>query len=219
VSGTLENSLGSDAVSALILAAGKGERIGGRPKALVKFAGVTLLEHVVALVRPLVSELVIGLPRGIVRKGRDILADQETVLTTGGATRQQTVARLLAKATREFVLIHEVARPFTPPTLFSAVLAAAVANGAAVAGIVASPRDSLAYRDGGFIGRELRRNDVVALQSPMAIRRDILEKVLRRADERGWMETSLANLVARGAPGTGGPRRPRKSEDYICRES
>ena len=49
-------------VSALILGAGSGERIGGRPKAFLQRGETTLLEHTVALMTPFASEIIVGLP-------------------------------------------------------------------------------------------------------------------------------------------------------------
>ncbi|MEV6978511.1 NTP transferase domain-containing protein, partial [Kitasatospora sp. NPDC093806] len=40
-----------DAVTALVLAAGGGRRLGGRPKALLRYGGRPLVEHAVAVVR------------------------------------------------------------------------------------------------------------------------------------------------------------------------
>ena len=184
-------------VSALILAAGMGERMGGQPKAFIEVGAATLLERVVALVRPFASELIVGLPGDDFERGRDLLASRDIVVAAGGATRQETVSNLLALATRRLILIHEVARPFARPELFAAVLAAAQRHGAATPALPASRRDSLALGDGDWFGAPLARDDVIALQNPQAYDRDMLLGAERAAGENGLAETSTANLVAR----------------------
>lgn len=186
-----------DEVSALILAAGMGERMGGQPKAFVEVGAATLLERVVARVRPFAEEVIAGLPAADVARGQTLLAHHDAIVAAGGASRQETVSRLLALATRRFVLIHEVARPFARPELFTAVLAAARKHGAAALFLPASRRDSLALREDDWFGVSLARDDVIALQNPQAYGRDLLLEAERTAGEAGWAEPSTANLVAR----------------------
>lgn len=183
-------------VSALILAAGMGERMGGQPKAFIEVGAATLLERVVALVRPFAEEVIVGLPGDDLERGRDLLAGDDAIVAAGGASRQETVSKLLARATRRFALIHEVARPFARPALFTAVLAAAREHGAATLFLPANRRDSLALREDDWFGAPLVRDDVIALQNPQAYGRDMLLEAERIAGENGLAETSTANLVA-----------------------
>ena len=184
-------------VSALILAAGMGERMGGQPKAFIRVGAATLLERVVALVRPFADEVIAGLPAADIARGRALLAGHDATVATGGASRQETVSRLLARATRRYVLIHEVARPFARPELFTAVLAAARVHGTATLFVPASRRNALVLRKDDWFGAPLARDDVIALQNPQAYGRDMLLEAERAAGEEGWAETSTANLVAR----------------------
>ena len=194
-------SVPADHVSALILAAGLGERMGGQPKAFMAAGTSTLLERVVALVRPFAAEIIVGLPEDEVGRGRTLLDGAGTIVAAGGASRQETVSILLAHAGNRLVLIHEVARPFAGPALFAAVLAAADRHGAAVPVLPVSRRDSLALRDGDHFGEPLDRGRVVALQNPQAYDRDILCAAEPAAGAAGLAEPSTANLVARaGTP-------------------
>ena len=186
-----------DDVSALILAAGKGERF-GMPKAYVEFGGRSLIEHVVAEVRPFAAEVIVGLPDGSPPPSMALRRDRDTIWMTGGATRQDTVARLLAAARRPYVLLHEVARPLAPRDLLAAVVEAAKVYGAAVPFLPASTRDSVAMADDNeFLGAPLRRDRVVRLQTPQAFRTELLVEVMRRARCEGWEETSISFLFAK----------------------
>ncbi len=186
-----------DAVSALILAAGSGTRMVDRPKAFLKVGGVTLVERVVDQVRPFATEIIVGV------RGRDIdLATRlfeglPVIVLAGDSTRQGTVERLLARATRRLVLIHDAARPLAPPRLFCDVLAAADTFGAATPFLPAVRNDSVALRDGEFLGSALPRDDVIATQTPQAFDAEMLVAVVDEAKRRGWDETSIPTLCIR----------------------
>ncbi len=193
-----ESGVRPEEVSALILAAGKGKRMwGGGSKAFVKAGAATLIERVVALVRPYASEIIVGLPREDIDKGCRLLGGPQVTVAAGGPTRQETVANLLARAARSLVLIHEVARPFAPPALFAKVLSAGKEHGAATLYLPASRRDSVALKAGDSLGAPLARGQVITLQTPQVYRRDILVDAQRLGNERGWIEASTAGLVVR----------------------
>jgi 2-C-methyl-D-erythritol 4-phosphate cytidylyltransferase len=78
---------------ALIVAAGRGERLGsGRPKALVTLAGRPMLEWSVDALRavPGIEQIVIALPAGELG-----CAPAGTVAVAGGAVRSQSVREAL----------------------------------------------------------------------------------------------------------------------------
>ena len=102
-------------VTALILAAGEGDRL-GKPKAFLSVGGMTLLEYAVALVAPFAAEVIVGVRRADMAQAGVLLGDS-AVPVAGGATRQQTLLNGLAAATRPFILLHEVARPLATPEL------------------------------------------------------------------------------------------------------
>ena len=74
-----------DEVSALILAAGGGRRMGDRPKAFLEADGVTLLERVVATVKPFSTEIIVGLRNEDIDRGRRLLAGPDIAVTTVAA--------------------------------------------------------------------------------------------------------------------------------------
>lgn len=183
-------------VSGLLLAAGQGERLGA-PKAFLEAGGRTLLERVVDQLRPYCSEIVVGVPPGSEERAAHLVGGPGVAVLCGGASRQDTVARLLAHAARTFVLVHEVARPFVPERLFHSVLAAAATDGAACLALPASLRDAVGMRDGDYLMAPLTRESIVLLQTPQAFARDALQALLRQAASAGWREASLATLAAR----------------------
>jgi 2-C-methyl-D-erythritol 4-phosphate cytidylyltransferase len=183
-------------VTALVLAAGAGVRLGLGPKAFLCLAPrETLLERAVLAVAPYASQIVVGVPPDDEARARALLDGlahgRACVVCAGGAT-------LLERATRPLVLLHEVARPFVPAELFGHVLAAAAADGAASLYLPIETRDSVALIDAdGRLGAPLSRGKVVTLQTPHAYRRDLLLDAQRQAIAKGWSEEGTAAVVQR----------------------
>src|SRR5437660_5555603 len=106
---------------ALIVAAGRGERLGtGRPKALVPLAGRPMLEWSVDALRAVaaVDTIVVALPP------EELAAAPEgTVAVGGGIHRSQSVREALrASGGGDPVIVHDAARPLCRPELFERAL-------------------------------------------------------------------------------------------------
>ena len=93
-------------VTALVLGAGMGLRMGMGPKAFLTYSGETLLERAATAVATYASEIVVGVRPEDEAKARALFAGRPHKIVAGGATRQETVSRLLCHATRAIVLIH-----------------------------------------------------------------------------------------------------------------
>src|SRR5579875_3718179 len=107
---------------ALIVAAGRGERLGsGRPKALVPLCGRPMLEWSVASLRavPEVERIVVALPADELDA-----APSGAVAVAGGVQRSHSVRNALAACGGDGdpVIVHDAARPLTPPELFGQAL-------------------------------------------------------------------------------------------------
>ena len=109
---------------ALIVAAGRGERLGAQcPKALVELAGRPLLQWSVDALRTVgtIGRIVVALPAGVA-------APAGTIGVEGGAVRSQSVRLALAAAgsgaDTDLVLVHDAARPLLTAELAERVLAA-----------------------------------------------------------------------------------------------
>jgi 2-C-methyl-D-erythritol 4-phosphate cytidylyltransferase len=180
---------------ALIVAAGRGERLGAScPKALVELAGAPLVQWSVDALRAVdaIERIVLALPAGT-------RAPAGVIAVDGGAVRSDSVRRALAAAgdgeDAQLVLVHDAARPLVTAALAEAVIAALVAAEGADAAIAAAPvKDTIKRVDGGVVGETLDRRELWAVQTPQVFRRGALERaldvpaeVLAEATDDAWL--------------------------------
>ena len=179
------------APAALLVAAGRGERLGSSgPKAFVVVAGRPMLEWSLDALRAAgVEEVVVALPEGVA-------APAGTIGVRGGAERSHSVRNALAACAGDPVLVHDAARPLLSPELVRACLDG-LADGADAA-IAASPMTDTvkASDDGGdSVSETLDRSRLWAVQTPQVFRRAALERVLAQPDEVLATATDDASLI------------------------
>lgn len=164
---------------ALIVAAGRGERLGfSRPKALVTLAGKPMLEWSVAALQavPAIVRIVIALPSSELDR-----APAGTVAVAGGNARSESVlAALHAASDGDPVIVHDAARPLASPELFERALAELEASGAdaVIAAMPVSDTIKELDVDGRTVSRTLDRSRLWAIQTPQVFRRAALERAL-----------------------------------------
>ena len=179
-------------VSALIPAAGTGERLGMGPKAFVRIGGKTLLERAIGSFQGLVDEVIVALPESHI----GVYLTDGVRRVMGGATRQDSVQHLLETATSEIVLIHDAARPFLPQEVVRATLAAVLEVGAATVALPTA--DTLVLENPSKQwGSLLDRSAIHAIQTPQGFRRELIVSAHHRARLEGVAATDDAGLVAR----------------------
>lgn len=186
---------------ALIPAAGRGERLGLGPKGLLELGGRPLALWAAEAVRPLVRRAIIALPPGVAPDKR---FDGFEVIE-GAASRQATVAALVARSDARYVLTHDSTRPFASRRLLEAVLEAVRETGLATAATVPLMPVMLAAGTRGTTA--LCRTDIRLCQSPQAFDRRRLVAALDAANRAGVIAQScvelfdLSDVDARVVPG------------------
>lgn len=158
-------------VTALIVAAGSGSRMGGDlPKQYRLIAGKAVLAHAVDA---LASHPAIDAVRVVIGPGQEDLAlealgDRDVGMPiVGGADRADSVRSGLESLETDMVLVHDAARPFCPHDVIDRLLSALEsADGAAP---VLSVADTLAKADGA-LREPVDRAGIVRVQTPQAFR-------------------------------------------------
>ena len=160
------------AFAAVVVAAGKGLRAGqALPKQFAMWRGKPVLRHSVeALLASGADPLIVAIPENgeaAARQALEGLTGYE--LVTGGATRQQSVARALsAIGSADRVLIHDAARPDLPETVIARLLDALDDAPGAIP--VLPVVDSLSRDENGLMVGTARREELRRVQTPQAFR-------------------------------------------------
>lgn len=166
------------AFAAIVVAAGKGLRVGGDvPKQFRAWGGKALIRHSVEALKAA------GATPLVVVIAADAQADAQAALTgiegivfvTGGVTRQDSVRsglEALADATPAHVLIHDAARPDLPRMVIARLLAALADHPGAIP--VLPVVDSLALDNGGVMAGKAERDTLRRVQTPQAFRFDAI---------------------------------------------
>ena len=160
------------AFAAVVVAAGKGLRAGQPlPKQFAMWRGKPVLRHSVeALLAFGADPLIVAIPENgeaAARQALEGLTGYE--LVTGGATRQQSVARALsAIGSADRVLIHDAARPDLPETVIARLLDALDDAPGTIP--VLPVVDSLSRDENGLMVGTARREELRRVQTPQAFR-------------------------------------------------
>ncbi len=171
--------------AAIVVAAGKGLRVGGdTPKQFREWRGKPLIRHSVEALRAAGADpLVVVIAADAQDYAKAALAGISGVtFITGGATRQDSVRcglEALAAAEPKSVLIHDAARPDLPRAVIERLLTALSEHPGAIP--VLPVVDSLAVDNGGVMSGKAEREALRRVQTPQAFRFDAI-----LAAHRAW---------------------------------
>ncbi|MDE0208290.1 MAG: 2-C-methyl-D-erythritol 4-phosphate cytidylyltransferase [Boseongicola sp.] len=166
------------ATAFLIVAAGRGLRIGGDvPKQYIDLGGKVLLRHTIerVLACPATSCVLVVIGNGDHELYRDATEgmDRDRLLdpVVGGDTRAKSVRaglEALVPAAPDFVLIHDAARPFVSPCIIREVIAALKEHDGAFPALPVV--DALWLARGGIALEARSRNDLWRAQTPQGFK-------------------------------------------------
>lgn len=188
---------------AIIVAAGRSERMAGVEKALAPLAGVPMLLHSVRAFQACdrIHEIVVVTRADLQARVQELLErDGVTKLhgvVKGGETRDESSRHGLSALSRdvEIVLVHDAARPLVTGALIERVAEAAAAGGAALPGV--PPVATIKREDSGRSAGTVDRRSLREAQTPQGFRRDVLAKAFAAAMKDGFRGTDEAACVER----------------------
>jgi 2-C-methyl-D-erythritol 4-phosphate cytidylyltransferase len=186
-------------VWAVLVAAGRGERLGGdRPKAFVRLGSLPLLAEPLRRLDECewIDGLVVVAPEGweepAILLAEELGASKVTSCVTGGGTRAASVRAGVAEVPEDaaVIVVHDAARPLLPHDVVPRLLGA-LGEGfdGAVPGVAVS--DTVKRTADGVVAETLERTELVTVQTPQAF----VASVLRRAIATGGEATDCASLV------------------------
>jgi 2-C-methyl-D-erythritol 4-phosphate cytidylyltransferase len=192
--------------SAIIVAAGKGTRMGANmDKLWLEVAGRPVLAHTWQKFNdaPCIHEIILVVRDGMQAHFTELAGKfqfQKTFrLVIGGAERQDSVWNGLAALSpeTEIVAIQDAARPCTTAELIAATIEAARETGAAVA---AQPvTDTIKETaDGKIISRTVDRSKLWSVQTPQTFRVGVIRRAISAAREKNLVftdDTAACELI------------------------
>ncbi|HEX2450435.1 MAG TPA: 2-C-methyl-D-erythritol 4-phosphate cytidylyltransferase [Gemmatimonadales bacterium] len=192
-------------VGVVLVAAGRGERLGGLRKQYRPIAGVPMLLRALRpfVAHPEVLQSVVVLPPDDAATPPAFLADlagPSLAIASGGAERTDSVAAGLRALSADcaLVLVHDAARPFPDPGVIAAVIREARAGRGAIAAVPLTDTVKEVAGDGSHrVLRTVPRDALWRAHTPQGFPRTLLVAAHERARQDGAGATDDAALVER----------------------
>ncbi len=188
---------------AVIVAAGRGARMGGMEKALAPLAGEPLLLHSVRAFEKteVVDEIVVVTRRDLLEKVHRIVkragCTKVKGVVQGGKTRGESSRHGLGALSKDvdLVLVHDGARPLVSEELIERVAEAAAETGAAIPGV--TPTATIKRTENGASAGTVDRRELREAQTPQGFRRSVLARAFAEAVKEHYEGTDEAAAVER----------------------
>ena len=182
----------------IVAAAGSGLRLGAEvPKALVLLAGRPLVCWAVESLRAGgVADVVVAVP-ATQRDAFTAVLPSDVHVVVGGDTRTASVRTALGAAREhaDAVLVHDAARPLTPPEVVARVLAALADGAAAVVPVLPVVDTTVVVDTDGTVTADVARHSLRRVQTPQGFDRATLVAAYGRTHGTAAEFTDDASVV------------------------
>ena len=187
-------------VSAIIPAAGSGERF-GEEKQFKLLSGRPLFFHTLKLFlqSDYIDEIIVAVPSANVDSThRDVLsmsAGKPVKVVAGGTRRQDSVKNAIdvSDSHSTLVCIHDAARPFVTEDLIQRSISACEFADGAVVGIPS--KDTVKFSENGFVKETLDREKIWLAQTPQCFHKNKLLQALYYAETKNLTGTDESALM------------------------
>ena len=191
-----------DNVTAIILAAGKSDRMKGVNKMLIPFKNDPLILHTLSVFHnsPLIQSIVLVVSKALYKNAIDIFPHNKwrkiTSICIGGKRRQDSVKNGLSKSNNpQWVIIHDGARPFITESIIQQGLAAAKSTGSAVAAVPVT--DTIKEVQHNTIINTLPRNKLWVIQTPQIFRYEIIKQAHEQINDDATDDASMVEQLGK----------------------
>ena len=186
--------------AAVLPAGGLGKRMGGNiPKQLMVLGGKPVYRYCLETFLSMdeIAEVVMAVPADWKDHFEKDFTHEKLKIVVGGAERWQSVENGVKALTSnaEFVLVHDVARPFISKEIIRNVCETLVTKGSC---LVAKPAvDTIKIAKDGCVQQTIDRNTVWMAQTPQAASVALLKKLYGRiaAEPLNFMPTDEASIL------------------------
>lgn len=192
----------NDNVTAIILAAGKSDRMKGVNKMLIPFKNNPLILHTVNVFHnsPLIQSIVLVVSKDLYKNAIDIFPNTQwnkiTNIVIGGERRQDSVRNGLSKSKNtQWVIIHDGARPFITESTIQQGLIAAKNSGSAVAAVPVT--DTIKEVENNNVTKTLPRHQLWSIQTPQIFRYEIIKQAYEQISEDATDDASMVEQLGK----------------------
>lgn len=185
-------------VTAVVLAAGSGKRVGSDvPKQFLPLGNKPMLHRSLAVLEAVdeIGHVVVALPPD---DGSNLLEFGKVVAqVTGGETRQASLQSALAKLpeSTDTVMVHDAARPLLGEALIDKLLGALDDTCDGVIPAIAMEDTIKRVSDDLLVEEEVDRQGIWRVQTPQVFRRAVLEDSLVKALAAGLESTDCSQML------------------------
>ncbi|MBN2413147.1 2-C-methyl-D-erythritol 4-phosphate cytidylyltransferase [candidate division KSB1 bacterium] len=190
-------------VTAIIVAAGSGKRIGGSvKKQFLEIKKKPILIHTLERFQQCsdVDDIIVVVPEIEIAELKDKIFDDNhlnkvTQIISGGQERYHSVyegIKVIPNST-EYIAVHDGVRPLITSEKISQVVQAAKQYGSAILGV--TPKDTIKSVRSGFVYETKNRTSLVSVQTPQVFKKEILKTAYQHAFESREFGTDDSVLV------------------------
>lgn len=189
-------------ISAIILAGGKGTRMGANiSKQYIKLKGKPILYYTIKRFSESkdIDKIILVLPKDEIDYCKEKVLDKYSLhvdlIVEGGKERQDSVMNALNELIdEEIVLIHDGARPFVSQRIIDEGIKYARLYGASAPGVM--PKDTIKIKgDNNFALSTPDRNTLVAIQTPQVFKLGIIKECHKKVKEEDIKVTDDTMVV------------------------
>ncbi len=167
-------------ISVVLVAAGRGERLGGTDKAFIKIRGKELVLYSLKtfLSFEQIKEVIVVLNEENIEKAKNIVKNNKVHFVLGGKTRAESVRNGIMKSQYSFIMVHDAARPFITKDLLERIVGALSDAGAVIP--VLNIKPTIKETENGIVKKTLNREKLVSVQTPQLFKKNLLLKSYNR---------------------------------------
>lgn len=182
-------------LSIIIPAGGVGKRFSEKgKKQFYSIAGKEILYYTLLRFKNVdYEEIIIGCSDEDIPKVEDILEElgiTKYIFAPAGKERQDTVYNCLLRASGDYVLIHDAARPFLSNIILDRCLQEYRNYHGLICGI--KVKDTVKVVDGETVEKTIDRNRILLVHTPQLFNKKILLKCMNEINDRGILITDEA---------------------------
>lgn len=162
-------------VTAVIVGAGKGLRMGGVNKALLTLEGKPIINYSIGILLevPFIKEIIVVLSKDNINEKEKLIIDEKIRFVEGGTERSLSVKKGVLEAKYPFVLIHDAVRPFISREFVEKIINS-LEDGfkGVIPGI--SEKHTVKFVNNGLVEKTISRENLFEIQTPQFFEREVL---------------------------------------------